>query len=142
MSQVKLQVPPSEWRIIKPLLDIASFERSKIKDIEGRISKHKIAKIFKVMEDFVSGKELESTAHAEVIGILADEFGFSNNEEKEKINVAVANLLDELARIKRRDPVRAWYLVRAFRKLIVEVVLGNITVEYAMFESIGKEGVE
>jgi len=65
-------VSPREWGIVEPLKTISDYIRSKLKEKLGEVSDHQIARMFPVLEDFIQGRELKTTASSEDNGYLRE----------------------------------------------------------------------
>ena len=107
-KQVKyiIYVSPYEWNIIKPLKTISDYIRSRIKNRTKEVSDHHIARMFPILEDFVQGKELKLTTIAKIMDTYEKHFGFANEKEKEMVSIPLAKLIDRLAMIRSKDPVK------------------------------------
>jgi len=133
MSRLEMPVTPSEWKVIRPINEIANFIRNKLKEKVEDVSDYRIAKFFSVIEDYVNERiTMKSVALAEIIKVIDREFGLSNDEEKEKINASVIDLLDELYKRKKKKPIKTYNLVRGLRTLLIGLVRGNLSVTFTM----------
>lgn len=121
---------PSEWRVVRPIKEIADFIRERLGKRVEEVSDYRIAKFFSIIEDYVNERTMKSTALAEIVKIIDREFGLSSDEEKERMNASVIDLLDELHRRKKEEPIRTYRLVRDLRTLLIQLVRGNLTVEF------------
>jgi hypothetical protein len=121
---------PSEWRVVRPIKEIADFIRERLGKRVEEVSDYRIAKFFSIIEDYVNERTMKSTALAEIVKIIDREFGLSSDEERERMNASVIDLLDELHRRKKEEPIRTYRLVRDLRTLLIQLVRGNLTVEF------------
>lgn len=127
-------VSPREWGIVEPLKTISDYIRSKLKEKLGEVSDHQIARMFPVLEDFIQGRELKTTAIARIMGIFERHFGFTSDEEKEEVDEAVARLVDRLSIMKDEEPVKVFKLVRSLRVLLIGFVRGRLSLPIAVYE--------
>jgi len=134
MSSRIIYVTPFEYGIIKPIKDIADYMRSRLGERVREVSDHHIARIFPVLEDLVRGEELKTTAIAKVMTLLERHFGFSSEEEKNKVGEAVATLVDKVVMLRAVDPVRVFKLLRNLRLLLIGFVRGRIVLPVSMLE--------
>jgi len=121
---------PSEWRVVRPIKEIADFIRERLGKRVEEVSDYRIAKFFSIIEDYVNERTMKSTALAEIVKIIDREFGLSSDEERERMNASVIDVLDELHRRKKEEPIRTYRLVRDLRTLLIQLVRGNLTVEF------------
>jgi len=127
-------VTPFEYGIVKPVWDIADYMKKRLGGRVERVSDHQIARIFPVLEDLARGEELKTTAIAKVMALLERHFGFENEEEKRKVEEAVATLVDKIVMLRSRDPIRVFKLVRSLRLLLIGFVRGRITLPISVLE--------
>ena len=129
----KLYVPPSEYRLIKPLIDLAEIIREKIKrQEEEKISKYRITKALEPLFDLVSGGEALLVV-GEMMKILVADFGLSE-EEKMKASVVVSSLVEQIMIIRRRrSPTYTHNLIKRMRDLFEMYVRGYVTVSFEMY---------
>jgi len=129
-----IYVPPSEWSLVESLNTIVQYIRSKLEAELRNVSDHQIARMFPVLEDFVQGREMKANTIARILRIFARHYGFESDEEKERINIAVAKLVDRIAAIKAREPVKVFRLVRSLRELLIGLVRGLIVLPISVYE--------
>ena len=129
-----IYVSPYEWGIVEPIKTVADYMRKRLGDRIGEVSDHHIARIFPIIEEFVQGSKMKVGAMAEILRDLERHFGFSNDEEREEVNIAIARLLDRIEIMKRREPVRVFKLVRNLRTLLIGLVRGRITLPIRPYE--------
>jgi len=134
-----IYVSPYEWGLVEPIKTIADYMRKRLGNRIEEISDHHIARIFPTIEEFLRGGLKVSTI-AEILRDLERHFGFSDDEEKEKVNIAIARLLDRLEFMRRRDPVRVFKLVRNLRLLLIGFVRGRITLPVKVYEKQSEKG--
>jgi len=129
-----IYVSPYEWNIIEPIKTISEYIKNRLKDRIREVSDHHIARMFPILEDFIQGRELKTTAEAKIMYAYERHFGFTNEEEKEKVNIALARLIDRLAMLKAKEPVRVYKLVRSLRTLLIGFVRGKIMLPIRVYE--------
>ena len=122
----RLYVPPNEYRLIKPLIDLAEIVREKIKkEEEKEVSKYRITKVLEPLFDLVSGSET-SLAVGEMIKILVTDFGLSE-EEKTKASAVVSSLVEQIMIIRRtKSPTYTYNLIRRMRDLFEMYAFNSI----------------
>jgi len=135
-KQIKyvIYVSPYEWNIIEPIKTISEYIRNKLKSRISEVSDHHIARMFPVLEDYVQGRELKLTTLAKIMSIYERHFGFSNEDERKKINIALTRLIDRLATLRSKDPVRVYKLVKSLRTLLIGFVRGRISLPISVYE--------
>ena len=135
----KLYVSPNEYRLIKPLIDLAEIVRKKIEGREERdISKYRITKVLEPLFDLVSGGEA-SLAVGEMIKILVADFGLSE-EEKTKASAVVSSLVEQIMIIRRRrSPTYTHNLIKRMRDLFEMYVRGYVSVSFEMYSGGGEK---
>jgi hypothetical protein len=135
----KLYVSPSEYRLIKPLIDLAEIVREKIKrQEEEKISKYRITKALEPLFDLVSGGEA-SLVVGEMIKILVADFSLSE-EEKTKASAVVSSLVEQIMIIRRRkSPTYTHNLIKRMRDLFEMYVRGYVTVSFEMYSGGGEK---
>ena len=135
----KLYVPPNEYRLIKPLIDLAEIVREKIKkEEEKEVSKYRITKVLEPLFDLVSGSEA-SLAVGEMIKILVTDFGLSE-EEKAKASAVVSSLVEQIMIIRRRrSPTYTHNLIKRMRDLFEMYVRGYVVVSFEMYSGGGEK---
>jgi len=129
-----IYVSPYEWGLVEPLKTIADYIKSRLRESSESVTDHHIARMFPVLEDFVQGRETKAGAVAKIMRIFARHYGFRSDEEVERINVAVARLVDKLAVMKSREPVKVYRLVRSLRDLLVGFVREYIVLPMSVYE--------
>jgi len=135
----KLYVPPNEYRLIKPLIDLAEIVRKKIEEREERdISKYRITKALEPLFDLVSGGEA-SLAVGEMMKILVADFGLSE-EERTKASTVISSLVEQIMIIRRRrSPTYTHNLIKRMRDLFEMYVRGYVAVSFEMYSGGGEK---
>jgi hypothetical protein len=135
----KLYVPPNEYRLIKPLIDLAEIVRKKIEGREERdISKYRITKVLEPLFDLASGGEA-SLAVGEMMKILVSDFGLSE-EEKTKVSAVVSSLVEQIMIIRgRKSPTYTHNLIKRMRDLFEMYVRGYVVVSFEMYSGGGEK---
>jgi hypothetical protein len=135
----KLYVPPNEYKLIKPLIDLAEIVRKKIEEREERdISKYRITKVLEPLFDLVSGSEA-SLAIGEMMKILVADFVLSE-EEKAKTSAVISSLVEQIMIIRRRrSPTYTYNLIKRMRDLFEMYVRGYVTVSFEMYSRGGEK---
>jgi len=135
----KLYVPPNEYRLIKPLIDLAEIVREKIKKEEGKeVSKYRITKVLEPLFDLVSGGEA-SLVVGEMMKILVADFGLSE-EERMKTSAVVSSLVEQIMIIRRRrSPTYTHNLIKRMRDLFEMYVRGYVAINFEMYSGGGEK---
>jgi len=133
-SRYVIYVSPYEWGIIEPLKIVADYIRSRLGGGVVEVSDHHIARIFPVLEDFVQSIELKSTAIAKIMDVFEKHFGFTSNEERERVCEAIGRLIDKLSAIRAKEPVRVYKLVKSLRVLLIGFVRGKLAIPISVYE--------
>jgi len=129
-----IYVSPYEWGLVESLNTISQYIKSKLGEEIYKVSDHHIARMFPVLEDFVQGREIKANAIARILRIFARHYGFESEEEKERINIAVAKLVDRIDAVKAREPVKVFRLVRSLRELLIGLVRGLVVLSISVYE--------
>ena len=129
-----IYISPSEWSLVEPLNTISQYIKSKLGERLYKVSDHHIARMFPVLEDFVQGRETKVNTIARILRIFTRHYGFESEEEKERINIALARLVDRIAAVKAREPVKVFRLVRSLRELLIGLVRGLIVLPISVYE--------
>jgi len=134
-----LYVPPNEYRLIKPLIDLAEIVREKIKKEEGKeVSKYRITKVLEPLFDLVSGGEA-SLVVGEMMKILVADFGLSE-EERMKTSAVVSSLVEQIMIIRRRrSPTYTHNLIKRMRDLFEMYVRGYVAINFEMYSGGGEK---
>jgi len=122
-----LYVSPYEYHILGSAIEIAHYIKKRIIDKE-RVSDYHISRFVPELEAFITKRKFKAETSAEVIRVFSRHFGFENDEEKQRVNEAVINLLDRLEYMRNKDPVKAHELVKGIRTLVIEIARGRLTV--------------
>ncbi len=135
----KLYVPPNEYRLIKPLIDLAEIIREKIKKREEKeVSRYRITKVLEPLFDLVSGGEA-SLVVGEMIKILVADLGLSE-EEKTKASAVISSLVEQIISIRRRrSPIYTYNLIKRMRDLFEMYVRGYVAVSFEMYSGGGEK---
>jgi len=135
----KLYVPPNEYRLIKPLIDLAEIIREKIKKREEKeVSRYRITKVLEPLFDLVSGGEA-SLVVGEMIKILVADLGLSE-EEKTKASAVISSLVEQIISIRRRrSPTYTYNLIKRMRDLFEMYVRGYVAVSFEMYSGGGEK---
>jgi transcription initiation factor TFIIIB Brf1 subunit/transcription initiation factor TFIIB len=135
----KLYVPPNEYRLIKPLIDLAEIIREKIKKREEKeVSRYRITKVLEPLFDLVSGGEA-SLVVGEMIKILVADLGLSE-EEKTKASAVISSLVEQIISIRRRrSPTYTYNLIKRMRDLFEMYVRGYVAVSFEMYSGRGEK---
>jgi len=123
----EIAVSPPEYRVVKPVVELAEYIKRKVGGRLGEVSDHEITKIFPFLEDLAAGKELETTAIARIMAQLERSFGFESDEERAEVEKTVVDLVETVWAHRRRDPVGVFKLLRGLRQLLIGLVRGWIT---------------
>ena len=129
-----IYVPPYEWGLVEPLSAISEYIKRKLGERVYKVSDYHIARMFPVLEEFMQGRETKASAIVRILRIFARHYGFESEEEKERVNVAVAKLIDRIATIKVREPVKVFKLVRSLRELLIGLVRDLIVLPISVYE--------
>ena len=138
-STYKIIVTPFEYIVASALKTIADYITTRAKSRGIEVSDHDIARMFPVLEDYLQGREMKTTAIGRIMEIYARNFGFTNNEERERVEKAVVTIIDKISIIRAKEPTRAFKLVRSLRVLLISLVRGWVTLPIEVYEKEEKQ---
>lgn len=135
MSKPKkiIYVSPYEWGIVKPLIAISEYIKKRLKGRSREPSRYEITRIFRPLEEYLRG-ELETSVIALIMDDFARHYGFTSEEEKEKVQEAVIEVVNWLGKARQRDPIRVYKLLRNIRILLIGLVKDYITAKVSIYE--------
>ena len=122
-------VSPKEWEYVGPLRTLAWAVRRKLqaRGFNPRsVSRHAVAKILASLDDFAAGRADKSSTAAKILDAFERAYGFADEGESRQIANAVSRLLDEVEKVREREPERALAFVRQLRIAMLGIARGYI----------------
>ena len=126
---VTVYVSPSEWRYVSALYTIAEFEREKMtaKGVKPQeASRHMVTKVLRPLEDYAAGRMGKAATISRMMDILERDFGFSSEEEADRVAEAVARIVDEVGRVKGRQPEHIFDFIESLRYALLGFFRGYL----------------
>jgi len=119
---VQIEVPSSEWAYVYPLKEIAIYMKSRSKSA----SKHDVTRWLSIIEDYVTQNLGKSAAVARVLQDFERRFGFSSEEERDRVAEMVKRIVARVSIVKWKEPEKLSQFIKTLRNVVLGIFFGYI----------------
>lgn len=119
---VQVEVPPSEWSYVYPLKEIALYMKRR----KAAASRHDVTHWLSIVEDYVTEGLGKAAAVARVLEDFERRFGFSGDDERDRVGEMVARIVDKVYAFKWREPEKVSQFIKTMRNVVLGVFFGYI----------------
>ena len=119
---VQVEVPPSEWRYVYPLKEIARYMKNHSKEA----SRHDVTHWLSIIEDYVTRNLGKAAAVARILQDFERRFGFTSVEERDRVAEMVKRVAEEVYIVKWREPEKVSQFIKTLRNVVLGIFFGYI----------------
>ena len=119
---VRIEVPPSEWRYVYPVKAIVEY----MKKHGPEASRHDVTHWLSIIEDYVTQNMGKAATVARVMIDFERRFGFSDSSERDQVAKMVAAVVDQVSRIRWKEPEKLSQFIKMLRNLTIGIFNGYV----------------